>query len=111
MPILETIAIKTVWGKAIDLLGKVPREVWYCLAALAAWWWFSSHYIEQGREEVLSELRAAQAETAEKALEAIAEADTAALERHEANAAVLEAQIERIEQAEAEESNPLDALF
>lgn len=107
----EVLAIKAFVGNAMNLLGKVPREVWYALAALVAWWLFSSHYIEQGREEVLTELRKAEAEAAKKALEAVTQADEGRAERAEAEAEVVGGMIERIEEAEAAGENPLDALF
>lgn len=100
-------ALLPVWG----LLKQVPREVWYVLAALAAWWWFSSHYINQGREEVLTELREAEAEAAKKSLEAIAQADESKAKRAEKEAEIVGGMIERIEEAEEAGENPLDGLF
>ncbi len=66
---------------------------------------------DNGRTEVLEELRAAQAKAAETALKAAAQADEKALERAEAEAEVIERQLDAIERAEANDKNPLDALF
>lgn len=115
MAILETIAIRTVWGKALDALRRVPWFVWAGLAILAFWWIDRSGQYREGRQDgremVLAELRAAEAESLKKAAESARKADTAgekrALEFAEAQATA----IETIEKAEASDANPLDALF
>ena len=94
-----------------SLLGKVPREVWYVIGALLAWWFFSSHYIEQGREEVLTELRTKAAEAAEKAAEAETQADDNATERAEDFEREQEVLEEAINEAVASDGNALDAIF
>lgn len=97
----------SAWG----MLGKVPREVWYGLAAFAAWWLFSSHYIDVGKERVYTELREAQAKAEKLAEEARGVADAKAAERAAVEAEVIADQIEAIETAESEGENPLDAIF
>jgi len=101
----------TAFMAAKTFLGKVPREVWYALAALAAWWWFSSHYIEQGRQEVLSELREKAAEAEKKAQAAKKKADENATERAETFEAQQEVLNDAIEEAEKTGGNALDGLF
>ncbi len=67
--------------------------------------------VSEGREAVLAELRAAEAEAAEKALHAIAEAGAGGVERAEKFEAVQEGLREAIKEAEANDTNSLDALF
>ena len=113
--ILQTIAIRTVWGKIWAALKSVPWFVWIGVAVLALWFIDrNAQYregFESGRTEVLEELRTAQVKAAENALKAAAQADEKALERAEAEAEVIERQIDAIERAEANDENPLDALF
>ena len=113
--ILEAIAIRTVWGKIWAALKSVPWFVWIGVAVLALWFIDrNAQYregFENGRTEVLEELRTAQAKAAETALKAAAQADEKALERAEAEAEVIERQLDAIERAEANDENPLDALF
>lgn len=96
-------------------LKRVPWQVWAALAILAAWGidrtaQYRSGYSE-GRESVLTELRTAEAKAADKALEAIAEAGEAGVERAERFEAEQQALGEAIEAAEAVNENALDALF
>ena len=87
--ILETIAIRKVWAA----LKEVPWFVWVAIAVAALWFIDrNAQYregFENGRGEVLEELRAAQAKAAETALKAAAQADEKALERAEAEAEVM----------------------
>ena len=108
---IETLAIKAALGKAWDFLGTVPREVWYALGAVVAWWGFSSHYIDQGREQVLTELRQAEADAKEKAQEARAKADEKAEERAQNFEQKQDVLSEAIKKAEANNENSLDAIF
>lgn len=64
-----------------------------------------------GRESVKAELRIAEAKAAENALKAAARADEKALQREEAEAEAVGDLIKQIEEAEANDENPLDALF
>lgn len=109
--ILETIAIRKVWAA----LKSVPWFIWVAVAVVALWFIDrNAQYregFENGRGEVLEQLRKAEVEAAQKSLEAAAQADEKALERAEAEAEVIERQLDAIERAEAEERNPLDALF
>jgi len=113
--ILETIAIRTVWGKIWAALKSVPWFVWVGVAVVSLWFIDrNAQYregFENGRTEVMEELRTAQAKAAENALKAAAQADEKALERAEAEAEIIERQLEAIERAEANDENPLDALF
>lgn len=109
--ILETIAFRKVWAA----LKAVPWFVWVAIAVAALWFIDrNAQYregFENGRGEVLEQLRKAEAEAAQKSLEAVARADEKALEREERNAEVLGDLIGRVEAAEAEGANPLDSLF
>ena len=64
-----------------------------------------------GAESVKAELRAERAAAVERSLEAAVEADAAGIERAEVEAETVEAIIERIEEAETNDENALDALF
>lgn len=112
---LETIAIKTVWGKALGAIKRVPVFVWIGLAVLALWWIDrGAQYREgraDGREQVMAEFRAAEKDAAERAAKALANADKKAADRAKAQSKIIADQIERIEQAEANNENPLDSLF
>lgn len=113
--ILETIAIRTVWGKAWDAIKAVPWYIWLALAIAGAWYvdrgvQYREGFIN-GAESVKEELRAERAEAVERSLEAASQADTAGIERAEVEAEAVEAIIERIEEAEASDGNALDALF
>ena len=66
---------------------------------------------QEGRESVLAELRAAEAESLKRAAMAAREADKLAEERALAEAEVRAGDIAKIERAEAEGGNSLDALF
>jgi hypothetical protein len=113
--ILETIAIRTVWSQIWNAVKSVPPFVWAALFIAGAWWidraaqYAEGH--ENGRTEVVNELRTAEAEAAKRSLEAIAEADEGKAERAEAEAEIVSDMIERIESAEAEGGNALDTLF
>lgn len=109
--IFETIAIRKVWAA----IKAVPWQV-YAIGALVAaipingCVQYNKGY-DNGAESVKAELRAAQSKAAETALKAAAQADEKALERAEAEAEVIERQLDAIERAEANDENPLDALF
>jgi hypothetical protein len=92
-------------------LGKIPREVWYALAVLAAVWWIRADAYSDGRESVLTELREAEDKAREKAAKAIEEADKAGAKRAQIEAETRAADIEAIERAEETGDNPLDNLF
>ncbi len=108
---LESLAIKAALGKAWSFLGKVPNEVWYALGALIIWWFASAHYIGQGREEVLTELRKQEAIAEQKAMEARASADADARERATEEQEKADTLTEVIENAENTGSNALDDMF
>ena len=113
--ILETIAIPTVWGKALDAIKAVPWYIWIGLVIAGAWYidrtTHGNSRFEAGAESVKAELRAERAAAVERSLEAAVEADTAGIERAEAEAETVEAIIERIEEAETNDENALDALL
>lgn len=99
------------WLAIRTFLGRVPREAWYALAAFAAWWVFSSHYVQQGRNELLAELKEAEREAEEKAAKAVGVADDEAAKREAIEKAKTDALQEAINEAEQTGDNPLDALF
>ena len=112
---LETITIRTVWGRIAAALKSVPWTMW-TIAALVALIPINGcvQYREgrqDGRESVLAELRTQQAKTAEKATKARSSAAQGAKERAETFEAEQRALGEAIEKAEAEEANALDGLF
>jgi hypothetical protein len=92
-------------------LGKIPREVWYALAVLAAVWWIRADAHNDGRESVLTELREAEDKAREKAAKVIEEADKAGAKRAQIEAETRAADIQAIEKAEANDTNSLDAIF
>ena len=100
-------------------LSRIPLEVYLALGislsiCLAIWAWGVHNYrsgYSDGRESVLTELRTAEAKAADKALEAIAEAGEAGVERAERFEAEQDALGEAIEKAEAANRNSLDELF
>ena len=69
------VAIKLFFSPALGFLSKLPREVWYALAAVAAWWVFSSHYEQQGYDKRTAEY----AEIARQAALKAQKADEAAI--------------------------------
>lgn len=100
---------------ALGFAKRIPWQVWAAVTLLAA---FPLTYCKgradgysEGRESVEAQLRAAQAKSAEKALEAASKADLKAAARADQNAAVLAQQIKQIEKAEANDQNALDSLF
>ena len=62
----------------------LPNEVWYVLAALLAWWVFSSHYESKGYNKRTAEYAAVIAEAEKKAA-------TGAIEAKEASQATVDA--------------------
>lgn len=96
---------------ALALLRRIPREAWYILVAVIAWWFFSSHYMEKGREEVKAELRAAEAKGLKEAVARRTASDKAGEKRAIEFAEKQGAALDAIEQAEAEGDNPLDEVF
>jgi len=96
-------------------LKRIPWQVYLALViCLAIWAWGAHNYrsgYSEGRESVLAELRTAETEAKDKALEAIAEAGEAGIERAERFDTEQRALNEAIEKAEAKEGNALDALF
>lgn len=101
----------TAIATALTFARKVPREAWYIAAALALLWWHGSNRYQDGRESVLTELRTAEAKAADKALEAITEAGEAGVERAEVFEAQERALGDAIKEAEANDTNSLDAIF
>jgi hypothetical protein len=96
-------------------LSRVPWQVYAILALLAAWGvdrtvQYRSGYSD-GRESVLTELRTAEAEAAQKALEAAATATQAGIERSERFDVEQQALRDAITEAERADRNALDALF
>jgi hypothetical protein len=101
--------------KAHGLLKRVPWPVYAALALLAVWAWdrisYGNRRYDAGRAAVVAELKQAQAKVMKRAAAAIAAADDAGAKRAEVETKVLSGQIKKIEQAEAKNENPLDALF
>lgn len=94
-------------NRALGILSKVPREVWYILAALAAWWVFSNHYEQQGYDKRT-------AEYAEIARQAQIQADkslaAAVAERANDTTRITEDQQERSDAIQnTQDSRPSDA--
>lgn len=96
-----------IWG----FLRGVPWQVYAGLALLAAFWIWGNHQYSEGRESVLVELRAAEAEAKEAAIDAAASADASERDRVADFMAEQEALSDVIEQAEKENGNALDAIF
>jgi hypothetical protein len=97
------------------LLSRVPPLVWAIIGLLAVWGidrtTYGARRYDDGRESVLSELRKAEAEAAQKAVEAVAKEGA----KGAARAAEFDKQQETlrdaIEKAEAANQNALDGLF
>jgi hypothetical protein len=97
------------------LLSRVPPLVWAILGLLAVWGidrtTYGARRYDDGRESVLSELREAEAEAAQKAVEAVAKEGA----KGAARAAEFDQQQQTlkdaIEKAEAEGGNALDSIF
>lgn len=107
-----TLSILSTIG---GFLKRVPWFVYVGVAVLALWFidrnaqYREGH--EDGRETVLAEFRAKEAEALKNAAEARQEADTAGEQRELQEAEIVGGMIDDIERAEANEENPLDALF
>lgn len=104
--LLETAAIRTVFGAVADFFKSLPREVWYALAALAFLWWFAGMQYDRGYEaralEALEEDLLAQDLQESSANEAAGETDAS-------NRSIAAAQEERdnaIRQAEESDRRP-----
>ena len=97
------------------LLARIPWQAWAIIGLLAVWaidrTTYGARRYGDGRESVLTELRTAEAKAADKALEAIAEAGEAGVERADRFEAEQETLSQAIEKAEAANRNPLDELF
>ena len=97
------------------LLTRAPWPLWAILGLLAVWGidrtTYGARRYDDGRESVLSELREAEAEAAQKAVEAVAKEGA----KGAARAAEFDKQQETlrdaIEKAEAEGGNALDSIF
>lgn len=88
---LETIAIRTVWGKALDALKRVPWWVWAALAVLAFWW------IDRGAQ-YRAGYREASAAAEARYTAALAEATKAAEDAKQSEEAALVALAERTDE-------------
>ena len=99
--------VNTVKG----FLGNIPREIWYALAALAAWWVFSGYYIGVGEDRILAQLAEEQRKREKQAEEARASADVDTRERAEEEQETADTLSEVIENAEITGTNPLDGMF
>ena len=108
---IELLAIKTFAGRALAFLAKVPREVWYILAALLFLLWFAENRYDAGRDAVLAKLEKAEAEAKQKADEAATVADGEAQERSEGFRKEQETLEKAIDDAQANDGNALDGLF
>jgi hypothetical protein len=104
-----------IWHAVKALAKRIHPAIYLALAiCLAIWAWGAHNYRSghsDGREAVLADLRAAEALAKEKALQAIAEAGDAGIERAERFEAEQRALNEVIGRAEAKEGSALDALF
>lgn len=98
---IQAQAIKLLGGALLLALAAIPING--CVQHRSGF--------RDGAESVKAELRAAEAEAAKRSLEAIAEADTGKAKRAEKEAEIVGGMIDRIEEAEANDENPLDALF
>ena len=50
MPILETVAMRTVWGAARDFIKAIPREVWYIALAIGLLVWIDGRAYDRGAQ-------------------------------------------------------------
>ena len=98
-------------AKAWGFLKGVPWQVYAAVGAALLLWFVYAEGKDAGREEVMAELREAEAKAVKRSEKAASKADTKAAKREEAEAAVIAEQIEAIEAAEASGENALDALF
>ena len=80
------------------LLAKVPREVWYIAAAVAAWFIVTGHYYSKGYDARTGEYEALISEQEAKAVIAGQSAQEAA----QATVSAIEADNERAKEAAAE---------
>ena len=97
------IAIKLFFGNALGFLSKLPREVWYALAAVAAWWIFSNHYEQQGYDKRTAEY----AEIARQAAVKAKKADDAAIGAVDAETSAVEASNQAARDAAESSDDPL----
>ena len=92
-------------------LSRVPWQAYALIGAGVFIFWLADNRFDAGRESVLSDLREKQAAAARKAEAAQTIATEKALERSEEFQAQQEVLQDAIEQAEATDSNPLDAII
>ena len=97
------VAIKLFFGNALGFLSKLPREVWYALAAVVVWWIFSNHYEQQGYDKRTAEY----AEIARQAALKAKEADDAALGAVDAEKGAVEASNQKARDAAEGSDDPL----
>lgn len=97
------VAIKLYFGNALGFLSKLPREVWYALAAVVAWWVFSNHYEQQGYDKRTAEY----AEIARKAALRAKKADDAAIGAVDAERGAVEASNQAARDAAEGSDDPL----
>lgn len=105
----------TVFATLSGFAKRIPWPVWAALAIIAAWGLdrTAQHRegVREGKETILAELRIQEADALKKAAQARAVGDEAAAKR-EADFAEQQARtIDTIEEAEANETNALDALL
>eukprot|EP00919_Chromeraceae_sp_WS-2016_P041050 GHVR01097963.1.p4 GENE.GHVR01097963.1~~GHVR01097963.1.p4 ORF type:complete len:104 (-),score=20.53 GHVR01097963.1:1691-2002(-) len=103
--------MKTLLSTAWAFTKGVPREVWYVVAAAAFLLWFAGNRYDAGQESVYAKLRAAEATAAANAQLAAQSADAEQQEQASEFQAEQEALAKVIEKAEANDENPLDAIF
>lgn len=97
----------TAW----QLAKRVPWQAYAIVALVLAVWIYGSNRYDAGRESVLAELRAKEAEAKEQAWESITTEGAKGAERAKAFEAEQETLRDAIKEAEAAETSALDELF
>lgn len=90
---------------------RVPWQAYAIVALVLAVWIYGNNRYAAGRESVLEELRAKEAEAKEQAWEAIEQEGIKGAERAKAFEAQQETLRDAIKEAEAAETSALDELF
>lgn len=91
----------------LSALGKVPREVWYAIAAVIAWLIFSNHYDQQGYDRRTAEYVALMEQARQKA----AVGDKKAAEASAQVIDAIEAENKRAVEAAAGSDDPLKSAL
>lgn len=92
-------------------LGGVPREVYYALAAVVLLLGYGQVQYNKGKDVILERLEEAQREARLLAEEAMNEADSEAEKRAIAHAVTQSTLTKVIQDAQRDNSNPIDALI